>query len=159
MVCTVDRLFERAFNNMSTNIDVFKYVDYYRHMNVKQAMTIFDTLSQETRLLAFRLLVKAGPEGLAAGVIGSKLEIPHNTLSFHLSHLLNSGIVACSKQGRSVIYSANFEVVGSLIGFLIKDCCSPEFASIRENDARGCSIIELAGCCQSQSESISNKTE
>ncbi len=124
-------------------------------MNIDQAMAIFDTLSQETRLRAFRLLVKAGPEGLAAGVIGKNLDIAHNTLSFHLGHLLNNGIVTSHKQGRSVIYLANFQVVGHLIGFLVKDCCSPDFASLREDEASGCSIIELAGCCQPQSKSIS----
>lgn len=126
-------------------------------MKPEQAMTIFETLSQETRLLAFRLLVKAGPDGLAAGVIGSKLGIAHNTLSFHLSHLLNSGIVACRKQGRSVIYSANFGAVGDLIGFLVRDCCSSDFANIREDDVKGCSTIELFDCCSSASEILSNK--
>lgn len=121
-------------------------------------MIIFDTLSQETRLQAFRLLVKAGPEGLAAGAVGSELDVSHNTLSFHLSHLVNAGIASSRKLGRSVIYSANFEVVGGLIGFLVNDCCSSEFASIREDRARGCSIIELTDCCQSGNESSSNKT-
>lgn len=127
-------------------------------MNIQQAMLIFDTLSQETRLSAFRLLVKAGPDGLAAGVIGGRLDIAHNTLSFHLSHLLNSGIVTSRKQGRSIFYSANFEAVRGLIGFLVKDCCSPEIASLREDGASGCCIIELADCCQPQSESFTKKT-
>ena len=126
-------------------------------MNIEQAMLIFGTLSQETRLQTFRLLVKAGPQGLAAGVIGSELEIPHNTLSFHLSHLLNAGLVSSQKLGRSVIYSARFDAVSRLIGFLVKDCCSSEFASIREDSLSGCSIIELADCCQPQTESSSNK--
>lgn len=134
---------------MSIIIDITKHVNYSRHMNIEQAMPVFETLSQETRLLAFRLLVKAGPDGLAAGIIGSKLGIAHNTLSFHLNHLLNSGIVSCRKQGRSMIYSANFPAVGDLIGFLVKDCCSSEFASIREDGVKGCSIIELADCCPS----------
>ena len=127
-------------------------------MNIDQAMTLFDTLSQKTRLQAFRLLVNAGPEGLAAGVIGSELDTQHNTLSFHLSHLLNAGIISSRKLGRSVIYSANFEVVNGLIGFLVKDCCSTEFASIRVDSASGSSIIELADCCQPRTESSSNKT-
>ena len=128
-------------------------------MNIHQAILIFDSLSQETRLSAFRLLVKAGPEGLAAGVIGSRLEIAHNTLSFHLSQLLNSGIVASRKKGRSIFYSANFEAVTGLIGFLVKDCCSPEFASLHEDSVSGGSIIELASCCQPQSKSFAKKNQ
>ena len=54
---------------------------------------IFDALSQETRLRAFRLLVEAGSDGLAAGAISEALGTPHNTLSFHLSHLTNAGII------------------------------------------------------------------
>ncbi len=116
-------------------------------MDIREAIIIFDALSQETRLSAFRLLVKAGPEGLPAGALSDELGTPHNTMSFHLNHLSNSGIVASRREGRSVIYSANFELVRELIGFIVKDCCSVEFASIREDKKKGCSIIELAKCC------------
>nr|WP_249696997.1 metalloregulator ArsR/SmtB family transcription factor [Aestuariirhabdus haliotis]MCL6417673.1 metalloregulator ArsR/SmtB family transcription factor [Aestuariirhabdus haliotis]MCL6421600.1 metalloregulator ArsR/SmtB family transcription factor [Aestuariirhabdus haliotis] len=117
-------------------------------MKIQQAINMFDALSQETRLRAFRLLVKAGPDGLPAGVLSERLGTPHNTLSFHLNHLSNAGIVSSRKQGRSVIYSANFEATHQLIGFMVEDCCSTEFASIREDSTTGCSIIELANCCQ-----------
>ena len=116
-------------------------------MDIQDAITIFDALSQETRLSAFRLLVKAGPDGLPAGALSDELGTPHNTMSFHLNHLFNSGIVASRREGRSVIYSANFELVRELIGFIVKDCCSVEFASMREDKKKGCSIIELAKCC------------
>ncbi len=116
-------------------------------MDTKKAIIMFNSLSQETRLGAFRLLVKAGPQGLAAGVLSEDLRVPHNTLSFHLNHLSNAGIVTSRREGRSVIYSANFDVVRDLIGFMVKDCCSVEFASIREDKENGCSIIELSKCC------------
>lgn len=116
-------------------------------MELSEATIMFDALSQETRLGAFRLLVKAGPEGLPAGALSDELGTPHNTMSFHLNHLSNAGIVTSRREGRSVIYAANFEVVRDLIGFMVKDCCSVEFASIREDKKRGCSIIELAKCC------------
>lgn len=116
-------------------------------MDIHKAIIMFDALSQETRLCAFRMLVKVGPEGLPAGALSEELEIPHNTMSFHLNHLSNAGIVTSQKKGRSVIYSANFDVVRDLIGFMVKDCCSVEFASIREDKKKGCSIIELADCC------------
>ena len=116
-------------------------------MDIQEAIIMFDALSQETRLRAFRILVKAGPDGLPAGALSEELGTPHNTMSFHLNHLSNAGIVASRKEGRSVIYSANFEIVRDLIGFMVKDCCSVEFASIREDKKKGCSVIELAQCC------------
>jgi DNA-binding transcriptional ArsR family regulator len=116
-------------------------------MDTQEAVIMFDALSQETRLYVFRILVKAGPEGLPAGALSEELGTLHNTMSFHLNHLSNAGIVTSRKEGRSVIYSANFEVVRNLIGFIVKDCCSVEFASIREDEKKGCSIIELANCC------------
>lgn len=129
-------------------IDMFRHVDHSGHMDIQRALILFDTLSQETRLRAFRLLVRAGPEGLAAGVLSEELDTPHNTMSFHLHHLANAGIVTSRKAGRSVIYTANFALVRDLIGFMVKDCCSTGFASIREDRRSGCSIIELADFCQ-----------
>lgn len=117
-------------------------------MDIKQALILFDALSQETRLQTFRLLVQAGSDGLAAGALSQEIGIPHNTMSFHLNHLANAGIVSSRKQGRSVIYSANYDVVRNLIGFMVEDCCRVEFASIREDKENKCSVIELRdGCC------------
>ena len=116
-------------------------------MDIKKALLIFDTLSQETRLNAFRLLIKAGPDGLAAGTISYQLGTPHNTMSFHLNHLSNAGIVRSHRKGRSSIYTANFDMMRKLIGFMVNDCCSSEFASIREDKEKGCSIIELSRYC------------
>ncbi len=119
---------------------------------------MFDTLSQETRLRAFRLLVAAGPEGLAAGVLSEALGTPHNTMSFHLNHLSNAHLISSRKAGRSVIYSANFKQMRDLISFMVKDCCSVDFASIREDQHSGCAIIELNDpCCNvSTSEKVSS---
>ncbi|MCB1704252.1 MAG: helix-turn-helix transcriptional regulator [Halioglobus sp.] len=116
-------------------------------MEIKEAIPLFDALSQETRLSAFRLLVQAGHSGLPAGELSEKLGTPHNTLSFHLSHLSNAGIVQSRRQGRSIIYSANYDVMHRLINFMVKDCCSDEFASIHQDTSSGCSVIELADCC------------
>lgn len=118
-------------------------------MDIQNTIILFDALSQETRLRAFRLLVQAGPDGLPAGVLSEKLNTPHNTMSFHLNHLSNAKLISSRKEGRSVIYSANYDAIRDLIGFMVKDCCSLEFASIREDKRKGCSIIELAGyCCE-----------
>ena len=121
-------------------------------MNIQEAIVFFDALSQETRLRAFRLLVQAGAEGLPAGAISRELGTPHNTMSFHLNHLSNAGIISSRREGRSVIYSANFEAMRGLIGFMVKDCCSVEFASIREDSKKGRSVIELSDtCCDTKS--------
>lgn len=116
-------------------------------MDAQQAIIIFDALSQETRLNAFRMLVKAGRKGLAAGQISEGLNTPHNTMSFHLSHLANAGIISAERKGRSKIYTVNFDAVSSFIGFIVKDCCSDDIASISEDPKKGCSIIELSDCC------------
>ncbi len=117
-------------------------------MDINESLIIFDALSQETRLKAFRLLVQSGSEGLAAGAISEKLGTPHNTMSFHLNHLSNAGILSSRKEGRSVIYFANFNVVHDLISFIVKDCCNVELARIREDEKSGCSVIELTNCCE-----------
>ncbi|MEK6747315.1 MAG: helix-turn-helix transcriptional regulator [Pseudomonadota bacterium] len=93
-------------------------------MNNNNALKIFAALSQETRLQALRVLVKHGKQGIAAGVLSDKLGIPHNTLSFHLSHLNNAGLVESRKQGRSIIYSVNIDKLQGLVRFLLKDCCA-----------------------------------
>ncbi len=116
-------------------------------MDIEKALIAFDALSQETRLRVFKLLVEYGTEGAPAGAISEKLGIPHNTLSFHLSHMSNAELVLSRREGRSIIYSANFELFTGLIRFMVKDCCSVEFASIRDDKKRGCSVIELSNCC------------
>jgi len=121
-------------------------------MDIQKALIAFDALSQETRLRVFRLLVECGPDGTPAGKIGEKLKIPHNTLSFHLNHMSNADLVISRRDGRSIIYSANFEFFTSLIRFMVEDCCRIEFASIREDKKKGSSVIELMNCCQPQKE-------
>jgi|TARA_R100000005_G_scaffold83854_1_gene51766 DNA-binding transcriptional ArsR family regulator len=116
-------------------------------MDVHDANRVFNALSQETRLRAFRLLVRAGPTGLAAGALSEALGTPHNTLSFHLNHLSQAGIVSSRREGRSIIYSADFQATHELITFLVRDCCSAEFATVREDSTSACAIIELAQCC------------
>ncbi len=112
-------------------------------MDIQKALIIFDALSQETRLKAFRLLIKAGLKGLTAGDIGKELNIAHNTLSFHLSHLCKHGVISSKKEGRCMIYSAKLEIIHELVAFIVSDCCSTEFASIHDDDSEGCSIIKL----------------
>lgn len=112
-------------------------------MDIQASITAFDALSQETRLRAYRLLVQAGPDGLPAGEISQQLDTPHNTMSFHLSHLSNAGLVTSRKQGRSVIYSADYRIMHDLIRFLVKDCCGGEHVRVTEDCSTGCTTIEL----------------
>jgi DNA-binding transcriptional ArsR family regulator len=116
-------------------------------MDTLSALGMFETLSQETRLQAFRLLVKAGPEGLPAGELSKRLGTPHNTLSFHLAHLSRAGIIQSQRQGRSIIYSACFDRVQALIEFLVEDCCGDRFASIRRGKGNRCDSIEFTPLC------------
>lgn len=93
-------------------------------MKVTKAVHKLESLAQETRLKAFRILVKVGAEGLPAGKISEQLGIPSNTLSFHLNHLANAELISSKKEGRSVIYSVNFKETESLIKFLLEKCCT-----------------------------------
>lgn len=92
-------------------------------MENKHAIEALSALAHATRLRVFRLLVEAGPGGMAAGAIGEELELPPATLSFHLAHLARAGLAVGRQQGRFVIYSANFETTNELVEYLTENCC------------------------------------
>jgi DNA-binding transcriptional ArsR family regulator len=92
-------------------------------MELTAAVTALDALAHETRLSVFRLLVQAGPDGLTAGAIADKLEARQNTLSSHLAKLHRAGIVTSERDGRNIIYRADFDAVSQLIVYLMEDCC------------------------------------
>lgn len=92
-------------------------------MERKAAVDVLAALAQETRLDIYRLLVRAGEPGLAAGAIGTALDIPPATLSFHLKELRRAGAVGFTREGRSLIYRADFGTMSALIGFLTEHCC------------------------------------
>jgi ArsR family transcriptional regulator, arsenate/arsenite/antimonite-responsive transcriptional repressor len=93
-------------------------------METTQALLSLAALAQESRLSIFRLLVQAGPAGMAAGAIGEKLALPPATLSFHLAGLTRAGLAQSRQEGRFVIYSASFENMNALVAFLTENCCS-----------------------------------
>jgi ArsR family transcriptional regulator len=92
-------------------------------METKQAIQALTALAQESRLAIFRLLVQAGPQGMAAGAIGEALDIPAATLSFHLAGLARAGLARSRQEGRFIFYTADFEATNSLVGYLTENCC------------------------------------
>jgi ArsR family transcriptional regulator, arsenate/arsenite/antimonite-responsive transcriptional repressor len=94
-----------------------------RYMESKSALEALAALAQDSRLQVYRLLVQAGPEGMAASDIAQALEIPGNTLSFHLKTLSYADLVHSRQQGRFIYYSANYGQMNALLGFLTENCC------------------------------------
>ena len=92
-------------------------------MELNDAVVALGGLAQATRLEIFRLLVQAGPERLAAGEIAARLEIPANTLSFHLTQLKQAGLSTCRRESRSLIYAARYEKMNALLAYLTENCC------------------------------------
>ena len=102
-------------------------------MEVKIAVTALTALAQETRLRIFRLLVKAGPEGIAAGDIAEELDIPAATLTFHLKELSHAELIESERAGRSIRYALRIEGIRDLLDYLLHDCCKgrPELCGPR----------------------------
>lgn len=111
-------------------------------MKTKQALAAFAALSQETRLEAFRQLVRLTPKGMPAGELARDLDVPASTLSSHLAILERAGLVASERQGRIILYRADLDGARDLVQFLVKDCC-------RGQPERCAQLIEAAlpTCC------------
>jgi len=92
-------------------------------MKSKAAISSLLALAQESRLAIFRMLVQAGPNGMSAGKIGEITEIAPSSVSFHMKELVNAGLVISRKDGRFIIYTANFDSMSELIAFLTENCC------------------------------------
>ena len=112
-------------------------------MEIDTAIRRLSALAQDGRLQVFRLLVQAGAEGHAAGEIARRLEVSPNTLSAQLTVLANAQLVHSRREGRSIIYSADYTRMGELLAYLMEDCCQgrPEVcAPLAE-------IAQRAACC------------
>ena len=92
-------------------------------MDTTTAIAALAALAQESRLATFRLLVQAGPAGLAASRIATALGMPASSLSFHLKELSQAGLIVARQEGRFIIYAAQFETMNALLGFLTENCC------------------------------------
>ena len=113
-------------------------------MELQSATTTLSALAHDGRLAAFRLLVQAGPEGLAAGEIARRLEVRPNTLSASLTILGHAGLVRSRRDGRSIIYAANYDSMRELLAFLMEDCCGgkPEICA---------PLVAIASqCCEAE---------
>jgi ArsR family transcriptional regulator, arsenate/arsenite/antimonite-responsive transcriptional repressor len=98
-------------------------VDNSGFMELKSVVEALAALAQESRLQVYRLLVEAGPEGLAASELAERLGIPPNTLSFHLKTLSHADLVLARPEGRYIYYSANYAQMNSLLKFMTENCC------------------------------------
>ena len=95
-------------------------------MEMTEAVEALSSLSQETRFKVFKLLLEFGRDGAMPTHIAEELSIPMNTLSFHLSQMSRAGLVTSKKDGRSISYFANTELIEGLIGYLQENCCARE---------------------------------
>lgn len=93
-------------------------------METAAAVLQLSSLAQVARLDMFRLLVQSGNDGLSAGDIAGRMQIPASTLSFHLKELSHAGLVSAKQKSRYIYYSANYTVMNDLLAFLTENCCS-----------------------------------
>lgn len=113
-------------------------------MQIPTAVAALSALAHPSRLAVFRLLVRAGPDGLPAGEIAREVGALPNTLSSHLTILVHAGLIGSRREGRSILYSADYEGMRALLGFLMEDCC----AGHAEICAPLAEIAEKSRCCR-----------
>jgi ArsR family transcriptional regulator, arsenate/arsenite/antimonite-responsive transcriptional repressor len=92
-------------------------------MKADDAVAALSAVAHEHRLAVYRMLVKRGPQGLPAGEIASRLELPPSSLTFHLQQLLRAGLVTQRRLGRQLIYAANYAAMNGLLAYLTENCC------------------------------------
>lgn len=114
-----------------------------RNMKSKDAIDAFAALAQPTRLAVIKLLVRAGPEGMASGEIARVVEAPASTISTHLAVLARAGLVSSRRDSRLIYYAADMTGLSDLLGYLVEDCCEghPEIC------APLAKVVERAACC------------
>jgi DNA-binding transcriptional ArsR family regulator len=98
-------------------------------MDSSQAVQALAALAHDTRLAIFRMLVETGPEGLPAGIIAERLQIPPSSLTFHVQHLHRAGLVTQRRLSRQLIYVAAFDAMNGLVSYLTENCCGGNAAS------------------------------
>jgi ArsR family transcriptional regulator, arsenate/arsenite/antimonite-responsive transcriptional repressor len=116
-------------------LDLVTYFHYSGNMKKSAAITALSALAQESRFDIYRVLVQAGPAGKPAGQISEKLGLPSATLSFHLNQLRQAGLVTFRRDGRSLIYAAQYDTMNGLLTYLTENCCQGDL-----------SVCNVAGC-------------
>lgn len=113
-------------------------------MEMTTAIASFAALSQDTRLKAFRLLVNQEPSGLPAGEIARQLDVPHNTMSTHLSVLARAGWVVSKRHSRQIVYRASLSHMEAVVQFLLQDCCAghPELCASLVSSLSGYEVVK-----------------
>jgi ArsR family transcriptional regulator, arsenate/arsenite/antimonite-responsive transcriptional repressor len=139
----VDEPARRRKHAYAFNVDRRIDFDIRRNMEIDHAVKRLAALAQDSRLAVFRLLVRAGPTGVAAGDIARALQIAPNTLSAQLTVLANAGLIGGRRDGRSIIYRADFDGMSELLLYLVEDCCEgrPEMC------APLAAVASRAACC------------
>jgi DNA-binding transcriptional ArsR family regulator len=112
-------------------------------MDKPNAIAALAALAQDTRLDVFRLLVQAGAEGLAAGHIGERLDLPSATLSFHLNQLRHAGLVTFRREGRSLIYVAEYSAMNGLLAYLTENCCRGDASACGVGVCDGSALVTM----------------
>ena len=115
-------------------------------MDILNAIEAFGSLSQETRLRAFRKLVEYGNRGCPAVALSEELGVPQNTLSFHLAHLSKAELVSSRREGRSIIYSVNFPKVHALMRYMVENCCTADSVTCHTSADGTKEIFEIISC-------------
>jgi ArsR family transcriptional regulator, arsenate/arsenite/antimonite-responsive transcriptional repressor len=105
-------------------LTLIRYFHIYQIMELNTACECFSALSQASRLEVLKRLVRAGPRGEAAGAIAEGLGVPAPTMSFHLKELERAGMITSRREGRRVIYAADYGGIRDLVDFLLADCCA-----------------------------------
>ena len=113
-------------------------------MEKSNAIAALSALAQESRLRIYRLLVQSGCDGLAAGQVGDRLGLPSATLSFHLNQLRQAGLITFRREGRSLIYAAQYTTMNDLMSYLTENCCNGD------PSACGLVVCDLAANALSQ---------
>jgi DNA-binding transcriptional ArsR family regulator len=110
-------------------------------MEREDVIAALAALAQGTRLDVFRLLVQAGPDGLAAGQIGERLRLPSATLSFHLNQLRHAGLVTFRRESRSLIYVAEYAAMNGLLAYMTENCCQGDTPACTTSACEGATLV------------------
>ncbi len=118
-------------------------------MEKTDAIAALGALAQDSRLDVFRLLVQAGPEGVAAGQIAERLGLAGATLSFHLNQLKQAGLVTFRREGRSLLYLAEYGTMNALLAYLTENCCQGDAAACGAGLCDGAALTTKPGSIRS----------